>query len=334
LQKITFGDKIFYEVIFLETLYTILIIIAALAIVTLLTAYICFRMTFCARKKDREEYKNTEFPIPHGEIYEAHRENMVAWMRKLASTPHDELEITSFDGLKLRAKFYEYAPGAPIEILLHGYRGSAKRDLNGGLARCFSLGRSALLVDHRASGESEGNVITFGALESRDALAWIDLLIEKYGKDRKIIVTGVSMGAATAMIVAGSENLPKNVVGALADCGYTSAEAIIKKVMREDMHLPPAIFFPFVRLGARLFAHFDIKDASPIEAMKKAKVPVIFFHGDEDRFVPFYMSEENYEACTARKKLVTIHGAGHGLCYPVGIDEYEDALREFYKDVK
>ena len=318
----------------MEILYTVLIITAVLALITLITAYVCFRMTFCARKKDREEYKKTEFPIPHGEIYEAHRENMVAWMQNLITTPHDELEITSFDGLKLRAKFYEYAPGAPIEILLHGYRGSAKRDLNGGLARCFSLGRSALLVDHRASGESEGNVITFGVLESRDVRAWIDLIIEKYGKDRKIIVTGVSMGAATAMIIAGSDDLPENVVGALADCGYTSAKAIISKVMREDMHLPPALFYPFVRLGARLFGHFDIDSVSPIEAMKKAKVPVIFFHGDEDYFVPHSMSEENFEACTSRKKLVTIHGAGHGLCSPVGIDEYEDALREFYKDVK
>ena len=318
----------------MEILYTILIIIGVLALITLVTAYVCFRMTFCARKKDRKEYKNTEFPIPHGEIYEAHRENMVAWMQKLVSTPHDDLEITSFDGLRLRAKFYEYAPGAPIEILLHGYRGSAKRDLNGGLARCFSLGRSALLVDHRASGESEGNVITFGVLESRDARAWIDFIIEKYGKERKIIVTGVSMGAATAMIIAGSDDLPENVVGALADCGYTSAKAIISKVMREDMHLPPALFYPFVRLGALLFGHFDIDSVSPIEAMKKAKVPVIFFHGDVDYFVPYSMSVENYEACTARKKLVTIHGAGHGLCYPVGIDEYEDALREFYKDVK
>jgi len=334
LKNTSDSGKILPEVIFLDILYTILIVIAALAIVTLLTAYICFRITFCARKKDRDEYKNEEFPIPHGHIYEVHRDKMVEWMKKLVSTPHDDLEITSFDGLRLRAKFYEYAPGAPIEILLHGYRGNAKRDLNGGLARCFSLGRSALLVDHRASGESEGNVITFGALEKSDALAWINLLTEKYGKDRKIIVTGVSMGAATAMLVAGSDDLPENVVGALADCGYTSAEAIIKKVMREDMHLPPAVFFPFVKLGARLFGRFDIDDASPIEAMKKAKVPVIFFHGDDDRFVPFSMSEENYAACTARKMLVATPGAGHGLCYVTDSEGYENALREFYKDVK
>jgi fermentation-respiration switch protein FrsA (DUF1100 family) len=303
-----------------------------LAAICLLISYGCYRMAYYA--PPRKTRQTDEIEIPSGEIYEVHREKMENWARKMRAMPHEEFEITAFDGLKLRAKFYEYAPGAPIEILLHGYRGSAKRDLNGGLARCFSLGRSALLVDHRASGESEGNVITFGVLESRDARAWIDFITEKYGKERKIIVTGVSMGAATAMIVAGSDNLPENVVGVLADCGYTSAKAIISKVMREDMHLPPAVFYPFVKLGARIFGRFDIDSISPIEAMKKAKVPVIFFHGDDDKFVPHSMSVENYEACTARKKLVTIHGAGHGLCYPVGIDEYENELHEFYKDVK
>lgn len=318
----------------MEILYTVLIIIAALALLSLLTAYICFQITFVARKADREEYKNEEFPIPHGHIYEVHREQIVEWIKKLMATPHEDLEITSFDGLKLRAKFYEYAPGAPIEVLMHGYRGNAKRDLNGGLARCFSLGRSALLVDHRASGDSEGTVITFGALESRDAVQWINYISERYGKDRKIIVTGVSMGAATAMIVAGRDDLPENVVGALADCGYTSTEAIIRKVMREDMHMPPSLFMPFVKLGARLFGHFDIKDASPIDAMKKAKVPVIFFHGDSDEFVPFSMSEENYAACTARKMLVATPGAGHGLCYVTDSESYENALREFFAEVK
>ena len=127
----------------MEFLYIAPIVIAVLALISLITAYICFRMTFCARKADRDEYKNTEFPIPHGHIYEVHRDKMVAWMKNLITTPHDDLEITSFDGLKLRAKFYEYAPGAPIEVLLHGYRGNAKRDLTAVL-RVASLSAEAL----------------------------------------------------------------------------------------------------------------------------------------------------------------------------------------------
>ena len=64
--------------------------------------------------------------------------------------------------------------------------------------------------------------------------------------------------------------------------------------------------------------------------MKRCKVPVIFFHGENDDYVPCYMSKQNFDACTARKKLVTIPGAGHGLSYPVDPKTYLQELREFF----
>ena len=79
-------------------------------------------------------------------------------MKQFRSLPHKKVEITAFDGLKLRGKYFEYKKGAPIEILFHGYRGSSYRDLCGGVYRCFELSRNTLVVDHRAAGESEGRV--------------------------------------------------------------------------------------------------------------------------------------------------------------------------------
>ena len=118
----------------------------------------------------------------------------------------------------------------------------------------------------------------------------------------------------------------------LADCGYTSPKEIISKVM-EDMKLPPALFYPCATLGARLFGHFDLNEDSPLEAMARCQVPVVFAHGDTDDFVPYDMSVRLCEACTGRhKKLVTIHGAGHGLAFPVGRDEYVNELREFKRE--
>ena len=125
---------------------------------------------------------------------------------------------------------------------------------------------------------------------------------------------------------------PENVVGVLADCGYTSAREIIKKVMR-DMHLPANLFYPFVRLGAIIFGKFDPDSNSPIEAMKKTKLPVIFFHGDTDDFVPHSMSVENFEACGTEKKMVTISGAGHGLAFPVDREKYLFEARDFFKEI-
>ena len=104
---------------------------------------------------------------------------------------------------------------------------------------------------------------------------------------------------------------------------------IMKKVIK-DMGLPPALSYPFVRLGAILFGGFDPDSDSPAQALRKSKVPVIFFHGEDDAFVPCEMSRINYEACASRKMLVTVPGAGHGLSYPIDPDRYLDSLREFF----
>lgn len=294
-------------------------------IAALVAASICFfRIFYNARKGPREEY-----PTPKGELYDPYRPQMIQWIKQIRAMPHEKVSITSHDGLKLVGKYYEHKKGAPIEILFHGYRGCADADLGGGVFRCFALERNALIVDHRASGDSEGHVISFGALESRDCLAWVDFVIKNIDPDAKIILTGISMGAATVLSAA-TMPLPPNVIGVLADCGYTSTRAIVKKVMRE-MGLPADLLYPFARLGAILFGHFDPDARSPISSMQKCRLPVIFFHGDTDDFVPCSMSEENYAACTAaHKRLVVVPGAGHGLCFPLNMQEYLKEAGDFF----
>ena len=301
-------------------------IAAVILLLVLLIAYLCYRMAFFAPNRPKTE--TDQIQIPEGAAYRPFREQMEAWTREIRAMPHEEVSITSFDGLTLHGKFYEYAPGAPIELMFHGYRGSAERDLSGGVQRCFQVGRSALVVDQRCSGKSGGHVITFGIKEHRDCLSWVAFMREQFGPDVKIILTGISMGAST-VLMAGGRALPENVIGILADCGYSSARDIIKKVIRQ-MGLPVELSYPFVKLGAKLFGHFDLEEISPVEMVKQCKVPVIFFHGDADDFVPCEMSRINYEACASRKRLVTIPNAGHGLSYPVDPETYLTALREFF----
>lgn len=298
----------------------------ALIVLVLVVAFICFYMAFFVPKHG--PVAMDDYTIPKGEIYEPFREQMVQWMKEVRALTHEDFYITSFDGLKLHGKYYEYAPGAPIELMFHGYRGNSDRDLCGGVQRCFSLGRSCLLVDQRASSASDGHVITFGIKEHRDCLHWIDFMVDHFGKDVKIILTGISMGASTVLMAAGYP-LPAQVKGVLADCGFSSAKAIICKVIRQ-LNLPPKLTYPFVWLGGRIFGGFDLESFSAVKAVRHASVPVIFFHGEEDVFVPAQMSEENFDACTSRKLLVTIPGAGHGLCYPVDPEGYLKALQNFF----
>ena len=310
----------------MEYLWIPLAIVALAAAAVLIGSYVCFRMAFYVPEKNKKP--KGEFDIPQGRIYEPYRDQIVGWIKQTRALPCEPMTITSFDGLQLQGTCYESAPGAVIEIMFHGYRGSSERDMSGGVQRCFKLGHSALIVDQRSSGRSQGNVITFGVNESRDCLAWMNHAIERFGPDCRLMLTGISMGAATVMIAAG-EDLPENVIGVLADCGYSSARDIIKAVIRQ-MKLPANLLYPFVKLGARLYGHFDLEKYSPEEALKTCKVPVLLCHGEDDDFVPCSMSHENFAACASRKKLVTVPGAGHGLCIIFDPEGYRSAMKDFF----
>lgn len=313
------------------TLLWIVIGIAAVIIaVVLLISYICYRMAFYS--PPRTDVPNDAIELPNGEIYDKFSKQMAAWIRDARALPHEDVSITSFDGLTLRGKYYECVPGAPIELMFHGYRGTAERDMSGGIQRCFKLGRNALLVNQRGCADSDGNVISFGINEHRDCLSWVDFMLRRFGPDVKIILTGISMGASTVLMAAGTQ-LPKNVIGVLADCGYSTAKDIIKIVIRK-MKLPAELCYPFVKIGAKLYGQFDLEELSPVQALKNSTVPVIFIHGECDDFVPCEMSKINYEACSSRKKLVTIPNAGHGLCYPVAPEIYLNALKEFFSSAE
>lgn len=303
-----------------------LFIALGVLLLVLLTSFVCFFLAFYAPRDEQTE----EYPIPPGKIYEPHRDTMVAWIKQAREMPHDDVTIRSYDGLTLSGQYFEGKPYAPIEIMFPGYRGVAERDLCGGVQRAFALGHNVLIVNQRGCDRSGGRVITFGVREHRDCLAWIDYVLERFGEDVKIILAGVSMGAATVMTAAGCD-LPEQVVGVVADCGYTSAKDIIKRVIRQ-MRLPAWLLYPFVRLGGMIYGGFDVEATSPIEAMKRCRVPVFFAHGDADDFVPYEMSMRNFEACTAKKTLFTVSEAGHGLSYLIDPDGYVKSLGDIFSE--
>lgn len=304
-----------------------LIALAAVAILVVAFAYVCFRFTFysAARKPRRKG----EYDVPEGESYDEFREQMIEWQRALDEAEYKTFEITSRDGLTLKGRYYEYTPGAPLEIMFHGYRGNPMRDLGGGVERCFKLKRNTLIVSQRAHGESEGHVISFGCFEKYDCLDWVNFAVHHFGEKQKIILTGISMGAATVLMASG-EKLPESVVCILADCGYSSTRDIIRKVLR-DIHLPAPIVYPFIRLGAIIFGGFDPNNCNPIEQVKRTKVPIIFIHGDTDDFVPCQMSRDMYEACPTEKAIYVCESAGHGLAFPKDQEKYYAAVRDFEK---
>ena len=269
--------------------------------------------------------------LPTGGQYDKYHDIIERCADEMYARPYEGVTITSFDGLKLYARYYHVADHAPLHIQMHGYKSSAFIDFSGGNKLAAKMGHNTLVVDERAHGRSEGNTITFGIYERRDCLSWIEYAINRFGKDTKIILDGLSMGAAT-VIMAADQDLPENIVGIMADCPYASPKGIIKKVGK-DMHYPPKLMYPFVKLGARIYGHFDLEESSAVEAVTKTKLPVLLMHGLADDFVPCDMSHLIKSAGGDNVRLHTFEHAGHGLCYMVDPERYEKIVIEFLEQI-
>lgn len=295
-----------------------------IVLLLLLAAYSAYRQVFYVDK--------SRLPAPQhlleGDQYEPFREDFHGLIEKALSLSFEEVYIES-DGLKLYGRYYHSADGAPLQILFHGYRSNAYRDFCGGLDLALHAGHNAILVDQRAHGKSEGKCLSFGVLERKDVLSWVNYAISRFGADTKIVLSGVSMGAATVLMAA-ELPLPENVVGIMADCGYSSPREIIRKVMAER-HYPVPVMYPFVRLGGLVYGGFDIESASAIHSLQKAKIPVLLIHGEDDRFVPCDMSRDMAKACASDVTILTVPGAGHGLSYMVDHPAYVQHVQEFCK---
>lgn len=241
--------------------------------------------------------------------------------------PYEEVSITSHDGLKLTGRYYHAADGAPLEIQCHGYKGNALRDFSGAKRIARAAGRNVLLINQRCHGGSEGKTITFGILERKDVLGWINYANHRFGSV-PILLSGVSMGAATVLMVAGME-LPNNVRGVIADCPYDAPSNIIKKVLGQDMGMPVKVVYPLIRLGGMLYGKFNLGADSPVEAVKRAQIPILLIHGDDDRFVPHPMSCNIHAAAPEKIEFHTIPGAGHALNYVTDPEGYTKIVNNF-----
>jgi len=299
------------------------IIIALLIIIIFCVSYYAFRVAFLAPP----HLDTNHYFVPEGEQYDAVRDGIKKSVARMAERKYEPITITSFDGSKLFARYYHVSDNAPVQILFHGYKSSSLLDCSGGSYFADQLGHNAIVVDQRSHGQSDGTVITFGIKERKDCLCWIQYAIKRFGKDVPIILSGLSMGAATVLMVT-DLNLPENVKGIIADCPYSSPKEIIMKVAKQ-MHFPPRLMLPFVWLGGFLFGHFNLFESTAIDAIKNCEIPILILHGDADELVPCEMSQSMLTSGAKDITLETFAGAGHGLSYIVIPDKYEKVVLEF-----
>lgn len=208
----------------------------------------------------------------------------------------------------------------------HGYRSYGKKEFCGVAQYYIKRGINVFIPDHVASGESEGTHCTFGYNEVRDCMKWLSYMKNTFGEDIDIILHGVSMGCATVTMMGGREDLPENVKMIVADCGFTTAKAFFDYKLR-DLGVPPRGLIEAVDRVHKKRQGFSFDDLKPVEAVKNARVPMLFVHGAEDKLVPCFMVKELYEACgSEHKDLLIVEGADHAQSYKVDKELFEARL--------
>ena len=301
----------------------LLIICCTVTVLVLSVSFYVYCVAFYSPKSKRN-YLDT--PL-QGKQFEAVSEHINRMRNIMQRIPYETVYITSYDGCTLCGRYYHVRDSAPVEILFHGYRSSAFRDCSGGHALSRKMGFNALVVDQRAHGDSGGSTICFGIKEHRDCLCWVNYINHRFGSNTPIILSGLSMGAATVLMSTGLE-LPENVACVLADSPYSTPSAIIEKVCA-DMHYPVVLCRPFIHLAALVFGRFQLNGSTAKKAVAASKVPILLIHGEDDRLVPCSMSSEIAHCCASAVSVHTFPDAGHGLSYLIDPIRYEKVIYDF-----
>jgi len=242
----------------------------------------------------------------------------------------EDVYITSKNNGNLKLHGYESKNESNIwTIVIHGYM-SEGLDMGGISRNFYDRGYNVLTLDLRGLGKSEGDYIGMGWHDRLDVLDWINYIIEK-DSNCKIILYGISMGAATVMMTTG-ENLPGNVKLAIEDCGYTSVWDEFKCQLKNIFKLPSFPVLNAANTVCSLKAKYDFKEASSINQLKKSKTPTLFIHGSEDKFVPFSMLDEVYNVASCKKEKLVIEGAKHGKAGVENPKLYWETIDNFIKE--
>ena len=260
----------------------------------------------------------------------AFRESVAIASRNLKEQEHSIVETTANDGEKLVGHWFECSNAKRIVIAMHGWRSSWSNDF--GLISEFLHNNncSVLYVEQRGQGNSGGDYMGLGLLERYDCKDWVNWINATQGDTLPMYLAGVSMGAATVLMATGLE-LPENVCGVIADCGFTSPYEISKHVVENNLHMSYGIRGEIADALCKKKTQIGTRAYSAIDAMKQNTIPVLFIHGADDTFVPVTMTYENYKACAAPKELLVVPGADHAMSYYIDRAKYEETARLFWE---
>lgn len=254
-------------------------------------------------KKNREDFESNPETIL-GQLF-------------YTTAPQINITIANREGRHINAILYQRnEESSKYAIVVHGYR-STTAGVSYLARRYYESGYNVLVPYLRAHKGSDYDYCTMGWHERFDIIDWINY-IDSTATDAKIVLHGVSMGAATVMMTTG-EALPSCVKCAIEDCGYSSVYDVYAYKVPKMMHLPAFPSIDIFRRAIKSRVGFDIKEASALNQVRRSVTPTLFLHGECDTVVPVSMVYDLYENARCEKDIQIFKGAEHAmspLLYP------------------
>lgn len=248
--------------------------------------------------------------------------------KKLLALPIKEIALNTPDGERLVARvLVPQKSNGKLILACHGARSWGIGEFALISHYFYKNGYTLIMPDHRGCGSSGGKYMGYGTHESRDSYIWVNYAKQHF-PDLDIFLLGVSMGAATVLMMSKTAD-DSAIKGIIADCSYTSAWEEFSYQLKTSFHLPNFPVLHICSLYSRIIAGYSFKDASPLEAVKNAKKPILFIHGGADDFVPVYMEKILYDACCTEKSMITVDNAVHARSYYTNPEIYEKTIEEF-----
>lgn len=316
-----------YEIVFIIIAAAVIIMLAAGTYMFLSFGYLSDNFKKKKRRNCWDENEDVPSEVDMNPVCYPYMDELLEARKWVKSHSLESYEVKSYDGLTLRAKFLPAKDMRAIVLMMHGFRSSVLHDFSLAIKEYYDMGVGSFMPYQRAHGDSEGKYICYGSKERFDVVSWCRLIGEKF-PGVPVILDGISMGASTVMYASALE-LPDNVKGIVADCGFTSVRDLMKAVIKKNMKMSPFPFYYTTALAAKIRAGIDPK-LSTADALRKNRLPLFLAHGKADSLVPYEMSVENYEAAkgSCEVEFLTSESADHGTTFLKERTEYIKRVRE------
>lgn len=234
------------------------------------------------------------------------------------------VQFSSASGSTLHGWLIPGKKGAGAIILMHGVRANRLSMLD--RARFLSSADySVLLFDFQAHGESTGEHITFGYLESRDAQAAVSF-IRANAPDEKIGVIGVSMGGAASLLA----SPPLDVNAMVLEMVYPTIDEAISNRLTMRLGGWAGSLTPLLSWQFKLRLGIDADVLRPISHIRKISSPKLLIAGAEDQHTTLDESRRLFDAASEPKEMWVVNGAKHVDLYAAAEKEYEQHVADFF----